>query len=238
MSKNELVSKKVNLDDDDVDDDDDDDDYCPTKNQNEQSDPSDESDPNDDDDDNVDGTTNSQDQQTDNKKKDDTLNITPYDASKTDQLWRSFASSTKSLPSSTANNSAKTITTTEIPKPQVQTPKPIVANKILEFAGEKISVPVTTIAKESTESASLKRPAPSLTGSNSVLDRLGIGKKQKLSTLEKSRLDWDSHKASESLKDDLDSHRRGKDSYVEKKAFLQRTEIREHDNYLAYVKKK
>jgi len=189
-----------NLIDEKVDSEDEDEDYCPVKNDNEQSDPSDESEHED--------IVNNQDEEI----KQTDLNITPYDESKTNDLWKSFTSSTK--PSTT---------TKEIPNP-----KPIPTNKIFDFAGEKVSVPIA-----------VKRPAPSsATTSNSILDRLGIGKKQKLSTLEKSRLDWSAHKQSEALTDDLDSHRRGKESYVERKAFLERSEAREHDHYLINVKKK
>jgi hypothetical protein len=156
---------------------------------------------------------NNQNEQEENKKQTD-LNVKPYDESKTDELWKNFTSSTNS-------SSSSTTTTTE-----TQSSKP--TTKIFDYAGEKVSVPVPT-------NPSLKRPAAS---SNSVLDRLGIGKKQKLSTLEKSRLDWHAHKQSESLTDDLDSHRRGKDSYVERKAFLERSELREHDHFLTNIKKK
>jgi len=213
MSEKNLVDEHVDSEDDD------DDDYCPTKTNNEQSDPSDESEHDDDDN----GTTVEQTEDSNQKE----LKIAPYDESKTNELWKNFTSS-----SSTTADGSKT--TTEIPKPQVQSPKPTppTINKIFDYAGEKVSVPVTTAT---TNSSSLKRPS---TTSNSLLDRLGIGKKQKLSTLEKSRLDWNVHKESESLIEDLDSHRRGKDSYVEKKAFLQRSELREHDHYLTSAKKK
>jgi len=194
MSEKNLTDEKIDSEDED------DEDYCPIKNDNEQSDVSEESE--------HDEIVNNQDEQV----KQTDLNITPYDESKTNDLWKSFTSSTK--PSTT---------TKEIPNP-----KPIPTNKIFDFAGEKVSVPIA-----------VKRPAPSsATTSNSILDRLGIGKKQKLSTLEKSRLDWSAHKQSESLTEDLDSHRRGKESYVEKKAFLERSEVREHDHYLINAKKK
>lgn len=139
-------------------------------------------------------------------------NIKPYDQSKTDELWKNLTSSSHTSKPSTTD---------------VKTEK-----KIFDYAGEKVSVSVPA-------SSSLKRPAAAASSSaNSVLDRLGLGKKQKLSTLEKSRLDWSAHKDTESLHDDLDSHRRGKNSYVEKKAFLERTEQRVHDHYLTNVKKK
>jgi hypothetical protein len=209
-----------NLIDENVDSEDEDDDYCPTKNDNEHSDASDESEHDVDED--------PQNEQIGNTKQDD-LKITPYDESKTNELWKNFSSSTKSSSSKTTD-SPKVTSEKPTPKPAI-----VATNKIFEYAGEKVQVPVTTAP---TTASSLKRPAPSSTASNSLLDRLGIGKKQKLSTLEKSRLDWSTHKQTESLIEDLDSHRRGKDSYVERKAFLQRSELREHDHYLTSVKKK
>ena len=200
------MSEKNLVDESDDGDEEDDDDYTPNKNENdgagggdeEHSDTSEESehDAN----------------ESNEEKKETDDNVKPYDQSKTDELWKSFTSTT---------------TTNPKPAPAAESPKPV--TKILDYAGEKVSVPVPT-------PPSLKRPAAS--SSTSVLDRLGIGKKQKISTLEKSRLDWSTHKESESLIEDLDSHRRGKDSYVERKAFLERTELREHDHYLTNIKKK
>jgi hypothetical protein len=186
---------------DDSEEGEDDDDYIPTKNENdeEQSDASEESE-------------HDRNEPVEENNKEIDANIKPYDESKTNELWKTFTS--------TSSNSNITTTAADIPKP---------TTKVFDYAGEKVSVPVST-------PPSLKRPAAS--SSNSVLDRLGIGKKQKISTLEKSRLDWSAHKESESLTEDLDSHRRGKDSYVEKKAFLQRSELRQHDHYLTNVKKK
>ena len=231
MSKKNLVDESPHLDDNN--DDDDDDDFCPTKTHNEQSDLDDESEHSDDDDDN-DALNNRTGKAEDEKQND--LNIIPYNESKTDELWKNFTSSTNS--SSTKIHSSET--TRDIEKSKIESTKlplpPITTNKVLEYAGEKIAVPITTMI--STANTPLKRPSSSSTSSNSILDRLGIGKKQKLSTLEKSRLDWNIHKESESLTDDLESHRRGKDSYIEKKAFLERSELREHDHYLMNVKKK
>lgn len=49
-------------------------------------------------------------------------------------------------------------------------------------------------------------------GLSSVLGQLG--KKNKLSTLEKSKLDWDSFKKDEGISDDLQTFNKGKDGYV------------------------
>lgn len=71
-------------------------------------------------------------------------------------------------------------------------------------------------------SPSVKRPA----GMGSILNRIG-GKKQKMSTLEKSRLDWDTFKDEEGIGDELAIHNRGKEGYVERKNFLERVDQRQ-----------
>jgi hypothetical protein len=53
-----------------------------------------------------------------------------------------------------------------------------------------------------------------------------LGKKPKISTLEKSRLDWNRYVAQEQMEDELKQQR--KDGYLERMAFLQRTAEREH----------
>ncbi|KAH8020212.1 hypothetical protein HPB51_025396 [Rhipicephalus microplus] len=65
-------------------------------------------------------------------------------------------------------------------------------------------------------------------GVGNVLNQL-FNKKQKISTLEKSKLDWDNYKKSEGLVEDLQSHNRGKDGYLEKQAFLQRADVRQFE---------
>lgn len=55
------------------------------------------------------------------------------------------------------------------------------------------------------------------------------GKRQKLSTLEKSRLDWASFVDSKKLKDDLTTHNKG--GYLEKQAFLGRMDAKRDEQY-------
>lgn len=57
--------------------------------------------------------------------------------------------------------------------------------------------------------SSVKRPA----GMGNILNRLGA-KKQKMSTLEKSKMDWDAFKSEEGIGDELAIHNRGKEGYV------------------------
>lgn len=72
--------------------------------------------------------------------------------------------------------------------------------------------------------SSVKRPA----GMGSILNRIG-GKKQKMSTLEKSKLDWDTFKSEEGIGDELAIHNRGKEGYVERKNFLERVDHRQFE---------
>lgn len=72
--------------------------------------------------------------------------------------------------------------------------------------------------------SSVKRPA----GMSSLLNRIGP-KKQKMSTLEKSKLDWDAFKSEEGIADELAIHNRGKEGYVERKNFLERVDHRQFE---------
>uniref|UniRef100_A0A8C4ERC9 Craniofacial development protein 1 n=1 Tax=Dicentrarchus labrax TaxID=13489 RepID=A0A8C4ERC9_DICLA len=71
---------------------------------------------------------------------------------------------------------------------------------------------------------SAKRPA----GMTSILGRIG-GKRQKMSTLEKSKMDWDAFKSEEGITDELAIHNRGREGYVERKNFLERVDHRQFE---------
>jgi len=71
----------------------------------------------------------------------------------------------------------------------------------------------------------LKRPAPG--GLGSVLSK--IGKKNKMGTLEKSKMDWESFKKKEGIEEDLKIHNKGKQGYTERMAFLNRADQREYE---------
>ncbi|XP_045893660.1 craniofacial development protein 1 [Micropterus dolomieu] len=71
---------------------------------------------------------------------------------------------------------------------------------------------------------SAKRPA----GMTSLLSRIG-GKKPKMSTLEKSKMDWDAFKSEEGITEELAIHNRGREGYVERKNFLERVDHRQFE---------
>ncbi|CAI8019670.1 Craniofacial development protein 1 [Geodia barretti] len=88
------------------------------------------------------------------------------------------------------------------------------------------STAVTGVGASSTGTAS--GPLPSgkkRSGISSVLQSLA--KKPKMSTLEKSQLDWNRFKAEEGLEHELTQQR--KDGYLEKQEFLQRTDWRQYE---------
>ncbi|XP_066569634.1 craniofacial development protein 1 isoform X2 [Amia ocellicauda] len=133
---------------------------------------------------------------------------------------------------------------------QSKAPSKITITKVFDFAGEEVRVTEEVDADSKEAKSFLKskemedsdggptRPtAPALTpgpsvkrpvGMSSILNRIG-GKKQKMSTLEKSRLDWDTFKSEEGISDELAIHNRGKEGYVERKAFLERVDQRQFE---------
>ncbi|XP_076469951.1 craniofacial development protein 1-like [Babylonia areolata] len=73
----------------------------------------------------------------------------------------------------------------------------------------------------------VKRPTPGAGGLGNVLSK--IGKKQKMGTLEKSKMDWEAFKQKEGINEDLKIHNKGKDGYIERMSFLNRTDVRQFE---------
>lgn len=147
---------------------------------------------------------------------------------KEDALWAEFlgeseppAPSTSTVTSSvTKKNIPKEAKSSSVPKPPPQE-----ETKIFEFAGEEIIVvqnqnqqnilqttsqnPSNTVSTASPlVTAGVKRPS-SGGGLSSVLNQ--ISKKNKLSILQKTKLDWDGFKSNEGIAEELQTHNRGRD---------------------------
>lgn len=152
-----------------------------------------------------------------------------------------------------ANSEPSTVKTTT---PETETkpsePTKVTITQIFDFAGEEVRVnkevsadsreaksflksqssaledseeESSSIAQSSTPaSSSVKRPA----GLSGILGRIG-GKKQKISTLEKSKMDWDAFKSEEGINEELAIHNRGREGYVERKNFLERVDHRQFE---------
>ncbi|XP_061679845.1 craniofacial development protein 1 isoform X2 [Syngnathoides biaculeatus] len=134
---------------------------------------------------------------------------------------------------------------------QESDPAKVTIVKVFDFAGEEIRVNKEVLAdsKEgklhlksqcNKEKMPEKKPTPphlpTCTGPSSkrpagipsLLSRIG-GKKQKISTLEKSKMDWDAFKYEEGITEELAIHNRGRDGYVERKNFLERVDSRQFE---------
>ncbi|XP_069824525.1 craniofacial development protein 1 [Dendropsophus ebraccatus] len=127
--------------------------------------------------------------------------------------------------------------------------KKLTITKVFDFAGEEVRVTKEVDCSSREAKAFIKQqekeqpepsPEPSRTvpaassgvkrpgGMSSIMGKLG-SKKQKMSTLEKSKLDWESFKVKEGIGEELARHNRGKDGYIERKAFLERVDYRQFE---------
>nr|XP_015861550.2 craniofacial development protein 1 [Peromyscus maniculatus bairdii] len=121
--------------------------------------------------------------------------------------------------------------------------------KVFDFAGEEVRVTKEVDAASKEAKSFLKQTekenpqavatstAPPLpagsgikrsSGMSSLLGKIGA-KKQKMSTLEKSKLDWESFTEEEGIGEELALHNRGKEGYIERKAFLDRVDHRQFE---------
>lgn len=71
------------------------------------------------------------------------------------------------------------------------------------------------------------KPSGVASALNSLKSLTG-NKAPKLSTLEKSRMDWKNFVRKENIEDDLKAHNKGKQGYLERRAFIDRTTEREY----------
>lgn len=144
---------------------------------------------------------------------------------KSDSLWADFMKDCG--PPAKKTELVKNETEPEsLPKPKSQpTPKPEPAKvtQVLTFAGEEVRIEKPAPVGE----PSRRGGRASTGGLSSVLSL--IGKKGKLSTLEKSKLDWDSFKNKEGIAEDLERHNKGRNGYLEKQDFLQRADLRQFE---------
>uniref|UniRef100_A0A8C8ZY07 Craniofacial development protein 1 n=1 Tax=Prolemur simus TaxID=1328070 RepID=A0A8C8ZY07_PROSS len=178
---------------------------------------------------------------------------------KEDELWASFLNDVgpkSKVPPNTEvktgeeteeTSSSKLVKAEELEKPK-ETEK-VKITKVFDFAGEEVRVTkeVDATSKEAKSflkqnekekpEASVPSALPSLpagsglkrsSGMSSLLGKIGT-KKQKMSTLEKSKLDWESFKEEEGIGEELAIHNRGKEGYIERKAFLDRVDHRQFE---------
>eukprot|EP01133_Synstelium_polycarpum_P016938 gene16938-20148_t len=125
----------------------------------------------------------------------------------------------------------KVDTTTTTTAAAAITPEPVKKTEVVEFAGERIEREVKVISPQPG-----KPMAKAPKGLEGLLSGLG-GKPKKLSTLEKSQMDWDKFKSSGEVdKGDIENQK--KNGFLEKQAFLQRTDDNQLNTLKSLQKKK
>ena len=89
---------------------------------------------------------------------------------------------------------------------------------------------------KSSSSSSIAQSSNPPVSSGTTIRRSGLtdfvsnlGKKNKIGTLQKSKIDWDSFKRDQGIEDELKQATLSKDGYVERQAFLSRADVRQFE---------
>lgn len=104
--------------------------------------------------------------------------------------------------------------------------KKVTVTTVYDFAGEKVSV---TKEVSATTLGTTKPVGQKRGGGGGLLSSILGPKPKKMSTLDKSKLDWQKYKTSTGISESLDKIKKSNDSFLEKKAFLNRTEQRQYE---------
>ena len=99
---------------------------------------------------------------------------------------------------------------------------------LINFCYYRIPQEVKPAASSSSQQNTTKRPPLRSGGLSSFASQL-TNKKSKLSTLEKSKLDWDRFKSDEGIAEDLKSFNQGKKGFLERQAFLERADVKQFE---------
>ncbi|MPC36173.1 craniofacial development protein 1-like [Portunus trituberculatus] len=161
--------------------------------------------------------------------------------------WGALLGNKKPTTTTTTNSiPAKAPAPVKKEKQDSSKPEKVKITQVFEFAGEEVrvekevdaesveaqaakcSVALTSQSSGTTKAqpgvGGIKRGA-GLSGLVSILD----SKKQKLTTLEKTKLDWNSFKSEEGIDEELEKHKKSKDGYLDKQAFLERADLRQFE---------
>lgn len=149
------------------------------------------------------------------KKEDDLWADFMKDTGFTSKNSKSVITSSKNTSaSSTFNNSKKT------EAPLKKSADRVKVTQVFEFAGEEVKVEKEVLAnsaearllnknKDEQPKTSKGKRSGGLSGIGNVLSQLA--KKPKISTLEKTKLDWDKFKKEENIEEELQTYNKGKD---------------------------
>ncbi|XP_014243170.1 craniofacial development protein 1 [Cimex lectularius] len=147
---------------------------------------------------------------------------------KSDALWAEFMKPVESKKVKEEDSRVSGLTdekeNSEHTEPEASKVK---VTQVFDFAGEKVQVEKEVNVKCQRAQSSTRGCGRGRGGIASILGQLG--KKGKLSTLEKSKLDWDRFKKDEGIDEDLEMYNKGKNGYLERQDFLQRTDLRQFE---------
>ena len=156
-----------------------------------------------------------------------------------------FESSVENLssPQNQLHNKCETNDNSVIPNtdiPSSSSEKTITITQTYDFAGENVEI-TKSVDRDSKEGKKfLKQETETnfgisnkkdiitkrnASGLNSIMGVIS-GKKPKLGCLDKSKMDWNKYVEEEGIKEELQTHNKGKEGYVEKQMFLERADHR------------
>ncbi|XP_059053790.1 craniofacial development protein 1 [Achroia grisella] len=161
-----------------------------------------------------------------------------------DDLWAKFLDGTDTKPKPTCQptkTNANSIVDNAVKQPSgsfkgSNDDEKARERRIFEFAGETIVVE-NNVIKEKINSAESPAAASKLDGPSSRGRPSGglsgllnnLNKTAKLSTLEKSKLDWLTYKKEEGIEEEIESHNKGKAGYLDRQDFLERADLRQYE---------
>ena len=168
-----------------------------------------------------------------------------------DSLWADFMKDTGVVSKVSRQDSTNKLKEKSPPLEKPKVEEKVKITKVFEFAGEEVKIEQEvsadsaearlslSSAENSEKTGNSASPAGKGTGRGKGFKRAGLGgissvlgqlgKKAKISTLEKSKLDWDSYKKEENLEEEISTHNKGKDGYLERQDFLQRADLRQFE---------
>ncbi|CAG2119800.1 unnamed protein product, partial [Medioppia subpectinata] len=157
---------------------------------------------------------------------------------KEDTIWQQFCAD---LPKSEDKNNLSNILSNESTTESAGVSGKQTITKVYDFAGQEVKVTeevetnsITTVntSDESVVNSIVGnevpvKPVKRAGGLGGLLNQL---KKPKINTLTKSFMDWNNYKKEEGIEEELKQHNKSKDTYVERQAFLQRSDLRQFEN--------
>ncbi|XP_022659335.1 craniofacial development protein 1-like isoform X2 [Varroa jacobsoni] len=152
----------------------------------------------------------------------------------------SASSEIKESAKDSGGNHSKTADSTDDSVGTSGTSNKIKVTQVFDFAGQKIEVEkevdknskeakqiLAEQSKKSDEKKLLVRPKVG-GGLSTIVSGL-LNKKNKMSIFQKTQLDWDNFTKEKNIKEELANYNKGKDGYLEKVAFLDRTDLRQFE---------